>query len=104
MTSPVVKLRMADGSTRCIVASLGKDCRLVDRVSQIVFSLIKGQQLKPSRLDRELDWLLDCISIEEPDSRTEFADTKEFVTTLNKISEHFANGTVRGTRDRKLIQ
>lgn len=101
MKSSRVTLTMADGSTRTIIDTLGKDIRLIDRRFAQIFALIENHPIRPSRLDGEFLWLRQCAGIQESDGET-FADTKRFITTtLDKIELHFSRGTLRGPEDRK---
>jgi len=95
MKSPLAKLTMPDGTERFIVGSLGKECRLHDRAFQVAFAALKKERLRRKRLDVELEWLLQCVSVDEADSKSSFRDTKRLVTTVHKLKTHFEDGTLK---------
>lgn len=97
MKSPLVRLTMPDGTVRTIRATLGKDVMMTDRRFIQLFDLVLDRPAHPRpHLDRELVWLRECVSIEEPDGER-FAETKRFIVgTLDVIERHVKDGTLRG--------
>lgn len=80
---PPVILRMKDGSTRSISAGV-RELRLTDRAFEQFRSTIQGIRIRPApRLDRELSWLRDCISVAEADGEASFAELKTFIERLD---------------------
>ncbi|MGA3345268.1 MAG: hypothetical protein ABSC76_10405 [Terracidiphilus sp.] len=81
---PPIILRMKDGSTRSISAGV-RELRLTDRAFEQFRSTIQGVRIRPApRLDSELAWLRDCVSVEEPDGDTAFSELKAFIERLDK--------------------
>jgi hypothetical protein len=80
---PVV-LTMQDGSTRTIPSGV-RELRLTDRAFEQFRSTIQGVRIRPARrLDCELAWLRDCVSVEEAEGDTSFAELKAFIAKLDK--------------------
>ena len=77
-----ITLTMPDGSTHVIVGGV-REFALTDRAFSQFRSAIQGVRIRPApRLDRELSWLRDCVSVEEPDGDTSFAELKAFIERL----------------------
>jgi hypothetical protein len=93
MRADAVKLLMPDGTTKVIRATIAKDIRLCDRAVVRLRSVIKGIPIKPRRIDGELAALLACVNVEESDGT--FAEAKRFATILDKIQQHFSEGSLQ---------
>ena len=100
MKSPQILLTMADGSTRTICASPVKEIRLDDRAFELFLAIIEGRAPEPlhSRLDRDLALLRECIEVHESNGEKFFAETKNYVTMLDKKVQKWKQQTITTQR------